>query len=593
MLVGSNMTEAIIYARFSAADQAKGHTLDRQMDLAREVCEVRGLTINPSLIFTEKGKSAFTGANRKKGTLLRNLEDEIEAGAHRGRTLVVEHLDRISRQGWKEVFGFLGTCNEGGVDVATWDGSRIYPAGQEPNMGEVIEIVVKASSAQEQSDTKSYRIRKSFREKREEAEAGNSKRIASRPPSWIRRLPNGAGYELIKEHAAVVREAHRLAQIGHGTAMIAKIFNEKNVPTWRDGTLRKDGTRRVGSWHESYIARMLTMRTAIGEYVSTNHGTRILNYYPPVLTVEEYNRTQAARAKRDNLAARGRRGAAQSNIVQGIARCSHCGGQMGMKPGRRVGWVDKRPTLIGNAGAATVKTPMSYLRCNNARRRVTNAAGKLLCVNKKGIRYERLEPAILDQIMTIALDNDRYNVTEISATRSAMAENDRDLEHIKEGIANIAKSLQVAFLPSLVTTLANLEARLVEATSKAMSLSKALTREDGALPSSAFLARIKATREAMNDPDHETRRDARTMVHDSLKEVISDLLCDSDGSALIVIAHGLAAFRVTDSGKVDWHHDSSDDPQALKALTREAFEENKGLVEWIIRRAKQAQAAKR
>lgn len=586
------MTEAIIYARFSHSDQAKGHSIDRQVDNTRLVCEARNLTINPALIFTEKGKSAFTGANRKKGTLLRNLEDEIEAGAHRGRTLVVEHLDRISRQGWKEVFGFLGTCNEGGVDVATWDGSRLYPAGQEPNMGEVIEIIVKSSSAQEQSDTKSWRIKKSFREKREDAEAGKSKRIASRPPSWIRRLPDGAGYELIEEHAEVVREAHRLAQTGYGTAMIAKIFNERNVPTWRDGTKDKDGNRRVGSWHESYVARMLTMRTAIGEYVSTNHGTRILDYYPPVLTVEEYNRTQAAREKRNNLAARGRRGTAQTNVFQHIARCSHCGGGMGMKPGRRVGWVDKRPTLIGNPGTTTVATPMSYLRCTNARRRVTDDKGKLLCTNKKGIRYERLEPAVLDQIMTVALDNDRYNITEISATRTAMAETERDLAHQKEQLETIKANLKLKQSLTLIDMADELVQQIAETTSKAMALSKALTREDGAQPSSAFLARIKATREAMNDPDNDTRRDARTMVHDSLKEVVSDMLCDSDANVMVIIAHGLAAFRVTDTGAVDWHHDSSNDPQALKALTTEAFEENKGMVEWIVRRAKQAKASK-
>ena len=564
--------EAIIYARFSKADQVKGHSIDRQLDNAYEVCKARDLTTSSSLTFIEKGKSAFTGANRRKGTLLRNLEDEIEAGAHRGRTLVVEHLDRISRQGWKEVFGFLETCSEGGVDVATWDGGRLYPAGEEPPMGNVIEIVVKSDSSREQSDTKSKRVRLSFAKKRQAAEEGESKRIASRPPSWIRRLPDGQGYELIEAHAEVVREAHRLAQAGHGTAMIAKIFNERNVPTWRENS---------HGWHESYIGRMLTMRTAIGEYSSTAYGTRILNYYPPVITVDEYNRTQAARAKRAVPSARGRRGNAQSNLLQGIARCSQCGGQMNMKPGQPIGAkVKNRPGLAG--------TVRSYLKCVNSVRRVTDATGNRVCTNGKGVRYERLEPAILDQIMTVALDNDRFNANEVSATRVALAEAERELEHTKEAIANINLALEERYLPSLVATLTKLEAKLVEVTAKAVALSKAQMREDGAQPSSAFLARIKATRAAMGDPDHDTRRDARTMVHDSLKEVLSDMLCDREGNTLVIIAHGLAAFRVTDAGAVDWHHDSSKDPQAMKALTTEAFADNKTMVDWIVRRAKQA-----
>lgn len=564
--------EAIIYARFSKADQVKGHSIDRQLDNAYEVCTARGLSTSPALTFTEKGKSAFTGANRRKGTLLRNLEDEIEAGAHRGRTLVVEHLDRISRQGWKEVFGFLETCSEGGVDVATWDGGRLYPAGEEPPMGNVIEIVVKSDSSREQSDTKSKRVRLSFAQKREAAANGTGKTVASRPPSWIRRLPDGAGYELIEAHADVVREAHRLAQLGHGTAQIARIFNERNVPTWRDNS---------NGWHESYVGRMLTMRTAIGEYSSTAYGTRILNYYPPVITVEEYNRTQAARAKRAVPTARGRRGTAQTNIFQGLARCAHCGGSLNYKPGIRVGdRIKDRP------GVCII--PRTYLKCVNTVRRVTDAQGKRLCHNGKGVRYERLEPAVLDQIMTLALDNDRYNADEVSATRVAMAEAERELEHTREAIDNINKALEESFLPSLVATLTRLEAKLVEVTAKTMALSKAQMREDGAQPSSAFLARIKATRAAMGDPDHDTRRDARTMVHDSLKEVVSDMLCDSAGSTLVIIAHGLAAFRVANDGAVDWHHDSSKDPQALKALTTEAYTDNKTMVDWIIRRAKLA-----
>lgn len=562
--------EAIIYARFSKADQSKGHTIDRQIDNTRLVCDARNLAINPSLIFTEKGKSAFTGANRRKGSLLRKLEDEIEAGAHRGRTLVVEHLDRISRQGWKEVFGFLETCSQGGVDVATWDGSRLYPAGEEPPMGNVIEIVVKADSSREQSETKSKRVRLSFANKREEAEAGRAKAIASRPPSWIRRLPDGQGYELIEDRADVVREAHRLAQAGHGTSMIAKIFNERAIPTWRKGS---------NGWHESYVGRMLTMRTAIGEYSSTAYGTRILDYYPPVITVEEYNRTQAARATRAIPTARGRRGTAQTNLFQGIARCGHCGGQMNYKPGVRVG--DRMKNRPGVANVAR-----TYLKCVNTVRRVTDATGKRVCTNGKGVRYERLEPAILDRMMTLALDNDRYNSNEVSATRIAMAEAERDLEHTNEAIANINRALEESFLPSLVATLTKLETKLVEVKARVADLGKAQMREAGAQPSSAFLARIKATRAAMADPDHDTRRDARTIVHDSLKEVLSDVLCDSEGSASVIIANGLAAFRVNNAGVIDWQYDASGDPQALKALTTEAFAPNKGLVEEVIDRAK-------
>lgn len=567
------MNEAIIYARFSKADQVKGHTVERQTDHARLVCTERNLTTTPSLIFIEKGKSAFSGANRAKGSLLANLEIEIKAGAHVGRTLVVEHLDRISRQGWQEVLDFLRSCSDNGVSVATWDGSRHYPAGQPVSMIEVIEIILKSELSHEESDKKSKRIRKSFAAKREAAEAGTGKLIASRPPSWIRRIPGG--YELIEEHAAVLREAHRLCQAGHGTAMIAKIFNERGVPTWREES---------NGWHESYIGRMLTMRTAIGEYVSTNHGTRILDYYPRAITVEEYNRTQAARAKRAVPSARGRRGTAQTNLLQGIARCSHCGGMMNMKPGQAIGTkVKNRPGLNG--------TVRSYLKCVNSVRRLTDAQGERICTNGKGVRYERLEPAILDKIMTVALDNDRYNVSEISQTRIALAEAERQLGHHREALENIKENLKLKVSATLMAMLGEIEDKIEEATAERDKLAKALTREAGAQPSAAFLQRIKATRAAMSSPDHDTRRDARTMVHDSFKEVLTDVLCDEGGNSLVIVAHGLAAFRVTDAGAIDWQHDSSADAKAIVALTTEAFADNKGTVDGILARAQAAKAA--
>lgn len=571
------MTEAIIYARFSKADQVKGHSIERQLDNAREVCTARGLVIAASRTFVEKGKSAFTGANRRKGSLLRNLEDEIEAGAHRGRTLVVEHLDRISRQGWREVFGFLEVCIDNGVGVATWDGSRLYPAGQEPNMGEVIEIIVKANAAREESEKKSFRIRKSFAEKREAAEQGTAKRIASRPPSWIKRVPGG--YELIEEHAEVVREAHRLCQLGYGTAQIARIFNDRNYPTWRANS---------NGWHESYVGRMLTMRTAIGEYVSTNHGTRILDYYPPCITVDCYNRTQASRAQRAIPAAKGRRGTAQTNLFQTIAKCDHCGGPMQMKPSRYVGRTEGRKYASGNTGRTAINSAASYLRCVNSLRRVTHADGSRICMNGKTVRYERLEPAVLDKIMTVALDNDRYNVSEVSQTRIALAEAERQLGHHRESLENIKENLKLKVSSTLMDMLIEIEAKIEATQAERDGLLSALNREGGTKPSTEFLARIAQTRAAMSDPDHDTRRDARTMVHDSLCAVVTDMRCDKDANTMVIIANGLAAFRVNNAGEVDWQYDASGDPKALVALTTEAFAANKDLVEGVISRAKRA-----
>lgn len=571
------MNEAIIYARFSKADQAKGHSIERQLDNAREVCASRKLIASPSLTFVEKGRSAFTGANRRKGSLLSNLELEIEAGAHHGRTLVVEHLDRISRQGHEEVRDFMRACSDNGVSVATNDGGRLYPAGERVPMIEVIEIILKAELAREESAKKSSRIRKSFAAKRDEAAAGEGKRIASRPPSWISRVPGG--YELIEQHAEIVREAHRLCQLGYGTAQIARIFNDRAYPTWRATS---------HGWHESYVGRMLTMRTAIGEYTSTNHGTRILDYYPPCITVECYNLTQASRAKRAVPTSRGRRGTAQTNLFQAITKCQHCGGPMSYKPSRYLGKTESRKYPSGNTGATAVNSPSSYLRCVNNLRRVTRADGSRICTNRKTVRYERLEPAVLDKIMTVALDNDRYNVSEISQTRIALAEAERKLEHLREERENIKANMKIRVMATLMDMLVEVEESIEAKQSERNALRSGLNRESGAQPSVEFLGRIAQTRAAMTHEDHDTRRDARTMVHDSLCAVVTDMRCDSEANTLVIVANGLAAFRVNNAGAVDWQYDASGDSQALVALTTETFAANAGMVDSVLKRARRA-----
>lgn len=570
--------EALIYARFSKQEQGKGHTIERQLTRSREVCALNGWTVAPSRTLIEEGRSAYTGANRAKGSLLSKLESEIRQGAHIGRVFVVELLDRISRQGWRTVLDFMNMCSDHGVAVATWDGRRFYPAGEEVGMMEVMEIILKSEIAHKESATKGKRVRESFNEKRQAARDGE-KRIASRPPSWLRRIKGG--YEIIEDRAEIVREAHRLASIGHGTTAIAKIFNERGYRPWRKAS---------NGWHESYILRMLKMRTVIGEYHSPRYNERYLDYYPAIIDVETFNRTQAAMEKRRNPASRGRRGTLQSSLFSGLTKCSCCGGSMNLVPTARQGTVNVT-NRKGERVTRNVFHGRNYLKCVNYVRRLTNDQGERICLNQKGVRYERLEPAVLDMVMNLALDNDRYNVKEISEERRKLADVNRLIDHERESLETIKANLKLKVSATLIDMMEESEAKIAGLEAQRNELGRAMVRERGAQPSSAFLARIKETRAALNDPDLDVRRDARTLVRDSMNEIITDMLCGPDGSVVVTIAHGVAAFRVTGEGKVDWTYDASNDPMAMRAITTEAFEGNAELVANVIARAKAARRA--
>jgi DNA invertase Pin-like site-specific DNA recombinase len=567
------INEAIIYARFSKADQVRGHSIERQTDNALDLCRANGWATDPTRIFVEKGKSAFTGANRVKGTLLATLEREIEAGAHRERVLVVEHLDRISRQGWEEVFAFLKTCSESGVSVATHDGARVYYAGERIDMGKVIEVIVKSELSREESAKKSGRILKSFAAKREKAATEGGRNIASRPPSWIAKVPGG--FELIEERAAIVREAHRLALAGYGTAMIAKHFNALRIPTWRASS---DG------WHESYVGRMLNNRAAIGEYVSPTHGDRIVDYYPSCVSVDTFNRVQAARATRRTKGA-GPRGIAQANLFSGLLKCSECGAAMNMSPSRRMGRVEKRKSRAGHPLTNDTLVAASYLSCKASRRRLTNPDGSRVCTNSRTVRYEYIEPTILNQVLNVALDTDSFNVTELSQTRIALAEAERQIDAKTEQAANLAANLADTVSPTLMARLVALEEEIAAMKAERDTLRRGLSREAGAPISAAVLQRIHDTREKLSDPDIDIRRDARVLVADALKSVITSIQCDARGYSVVSIACGLAAFEMDPTGKITQRFDGSGNPEYVASLSRGALRANGHRVAKILQRA--------
>src|SRR5258708_17949568 len=87
---------AISYGRISTGKQLNGRGLGRQDDRSQEWCDRNGYTLDTSLV--DDGMSAFRGKNATEGALKR-IMDLAEAGTWKpGTLLIVEPLDRLSRQ---------------------------------------------------------------------------------------------------------------------------------------------------------------------------------------------------------------------------------------------------------------------------------------------------------------------------------------------------------------------------------------------------------------------------------------------------------------------------------------------------------------
>src|SRR4051794_39547768 len=89
--------KAFSYVRFSSPQQAEGGSLARQARLTAEYCRKKGLTLDESLTLHDLGVSAFRGDNVRDGALAGFLEACRMGRVPSGSVLIVESLDRLSR----------------------------------------------------------------------------------------------------------------------------------------------------------------------------------------------------------------------------------------------------------------------------------------------------------------------------------------------------------------------------------------------------------------------------------------------------------------------------------------------------------------
>src|SRR5262245_58669308 len=105
--MGTATKRAFSYIRFSKPEQLKGNSLQRQLEWSEGLCAVKGWKLDDSLKLQDLGVSAFRGKNAATGRLASFLQAIKQGKVKAGDVLLVESLDRLSRQdvdtGW-EIF---------------------------------------------------------------------------------------------------------------------------------------------------------------------------------------------------------------------------------------------------------------------------------------------------------------------------------------------------------------------------------------------------------------------------------------------------------------------------------------------------------
>ncbi len=288
----------ISYIRFSHPKQLKGKSLERQIELGEQWAAQKDLTIDKTT-FRDLGVSAFHGANSKAGALGAFLQQVDDGRIPLGSILLVESLDRISREDVTDALQLFIAIVKKGIKVVTLSDGHEYDESNINNAGQLMYSLTIFSRANEESAIKSIRVKDVWNRRRTEARK-SGKLIFGRVPAWLK-VENGK-LKVIPERAAIVREIFRLSIDGYGTFAIAQKINAKHQNfsgrVIRDKTTGKP--RKITHFSNATLHDMLTNRAVLGEFqprelkrvhgknTFINSGDPIKDYYPAIISEKEF-----------------------------------------------------------------------------------------------------------------------------------------------------------------------------------------------------------------------------------------------------------------------------------------------------------------
>ncbi|HOX58126.1 MAG TPA: recombinase family protein [Candidatus Paceibacterota bacterium] len=297
---------AISYLRFSSSKQRKGASYTRQIEATEAYCRNHGLTLVDQL--EDLGVSGWNGANLDDTAALGGFLKLAQDGRiSKGTTLIIENLDRLSRAKITKAVNVLtGILLLDIAIVTTMDGKR-YAKDCEPT--DLLIAVTILSRGNEESETKSKRVKDAWIKKRAAINRGEFVKMTQHP-NWLE-VKDGK-YVPKTDAAKTVKAIFELYASGKGSHVIAKELNNDGVHTY---------SRRGEKFTFSSIERLLKSEAVIGTCDVVDPPKK--GYWPRVISDELWYKVQALRQQNNHY--KGTRNDVQKvNFLGGLAVCAKC-----------------------------------------------------------------------------------------------------------------------------------------------------------------------------------------------------------------------------------------------------------------------------
>ncbi|HDX8710769.1 TPA: recombinase family protein [Klebsiella michiganensis] len=385
------MKKVFVYHRVSSDQQLDGSGIARQAELLEGYLERTGICAemdDPApVVLSDQGVSAFKGLNISEGELGAWME-QVRNGMWDSSILVVESIDRFSRQNPFDVMGYINALMAHNVAIHDVMANIVISRS---NSKDLPFVMMNAQRAYDESKYKSDRIRKGWAKKREHA-FNKGTIVTNKRPQWIE-VENDK--YVLNHKAAVVKEIFSLYQTGMGCPTIAKQLQTKEGEQYKFNR----------PWTGELVHKILTNRRVTGKIfiseIIRNHDDvenpvtqkkYDMDVYPVVINEEEFELVQELLKSRRPNAGRvtvkkdGQEEVLiKSNLFSGIARCTECGGPMYHNVVRA-----KRTPKKGDPKIEEYR----YIRCLNER--------DGLCENK-AMTYETVERFVVEHLLGMDL----------------------------------------------------------------------------------------------------------------------------------------------------------------------------------------------
>ncbi|WP_010625801.1 recombinase family protein [Halomonas sp. KM-1] len=309
------MTKAIAYVRYSSAIQSKGDSIERQRS-PLEAFESR-FKVKIDEIYTDEGISSYRGDNIKKGRFSEILEKIENQEIKPGDFLVIESIDRISRQALNKTADILQEILKKGIQIYTTIDQRLYSyEDEERDLENYLMIGLIAKRANEESETKSKRRRSAWNKAKKLAEEGQVFNTKQNTPYGLE-VADGK-FVIVEEEAKEIR------------------FIVENLKyEGASQTIRKVNEWSKRKWQSRHIDHLMKNQYIRGAYRAQRrvdgkkvHERYIENYYPKIVSDSEFYEAKKSMENRRVKVEYGNKSIGNLNIFKHCIKCANCGSTM-------------------------------------------------------------------------------------------------------------------------------------------------------------------------------------------------------------------------------------------------------------------------